>query len=340
MATIEEVANLAGVSTATVSRVLNKSGYVSEELVNKVLNVVEQLNYYPNGVARSLSTGSSNAIGIVLPDISNTFFATIAKGVEDYIRKEGYSLFLCNSNEDTEQEERHINTLLSRRIDGLIITPTSGSKNVCSRLLKTGTKCIFVDRDIKELDIDYVGSDNFKGAYDATSYMISKCHKKIGILLADPLVSTSQERLAGYNKAFSDAGICVNDSLIRWGCVDIRNSCARAMDLIKQNPDITAVFCSNSLATIGTLKALKALNLEYPKDISVVGFDDFPLSELLDKPITTVSQDANQLGNKAGEILLRSIFEGKSSLPIREIIPCKFIELQSVSECSQGMWEK
>jgi DNA-binding LacI/PurR family transcriptional regulator len=331
MATIEEIANLAGVSTATVSRVLNQSGYVSEELIKRVLDVVQKLNYFPNGIARSLSTGSTNAVGILLPDISNTFFAMIAKGCEEYLWKEGYSLILCDSNEDCEQQERHIITLLSRRIDGLIITPTSGAAEVCSRLLKTDISCVFVDRFLKDIDIDYIGSDNFNGAYDAISYTLLKGHRNIGILLADPLISTSQERLEGYQKAILDAGLNVNESFIKWGCFDIGKSFAEAVSLLKENHEITAIFCSNSLATIGTLKALKSLHLEYPNDISIIGFDDFPLSELLDRPITTVSQDAYQLGHKAGEILLKIIREGKSSSTIREIIPCKFIESLSVS---------
>jgi DNA-binding LacI/PurR family transcriptional regulator len=330
MVTINEVAHRAGVSTATVSRVINQSGFVSEELSIKVINAIKELNFYPNEIAKSLSTGSTNTIGLILPDISNPFFASIAKGVENFIWQKGFSLLLCDSNEDRIKQDIYINTLISKKINGLLIVPTMGIHESCKKLLLSSIHCVFVDRYPKGINVDYIGSDNISGAYHAVTYLLSKGHKNIAIFLADSNISSSRERFDGYKQALLNANLIINNSYVIWGCVDSEKSYNRFLNVIRDFPEISAIFCTTNPATIGILKAMKDLDLSYPEDISIVGFDELPLSDFLDKPITTISQDSYKLGMKSAEILVKRILGNHLPPIIREILEYKFIEGLSV----------
>ncbi len=214
---MKDVAQRAGVSTATVSHAINKTRFVRAETKKKVLKVMKDLNYYPNFAARSLRTRKSNIIGLLVPDISNFFFISIAKGVESTLKKYGYNLIFSNSNENLENEIEQIKIYNTQLVDGLIVAPVSADHTFLNELFSGYYPVVFIDRKPKGYKGDCVLGNNTKGAYDAVSMLIKKGHTKIGIITGLPGLTTTEERLNGYKKALTDHGLKINKNLIKVG---------------------------------------------------------------------------------------------------------------------------
>jgi len=330
MATIKDVAKKAGVSVATVSYVINGTRNVAPETAARVRAAMEELSYHPNAVAQSLRTRTTHVIGAVISDISNPFFATLIRGAEDCARENGYSLLICNTSEKLENELVYLQLLSRKRVDGMIIAPTGKNDGLIKDLIARGMQIVFIDRKVEGVAAPAVLSENEEGAYQATRYLIEQGHRKIGIVLGLPHVSTTTERLHGYERALAEAGIAADPSLIVYGHSQVEGARKASVTLLDRADRPSAVFATNNLMTIGLMMAIHDLELRCPQDVSVIGFDDFDWAAAFNPPLTTVAQDPYLIGEKAVEILFANLNQhNRSTVEVR--IPTRFLRRGSVN---------
>ena len=319
MATIRDVAQRAGVSVATVSHVINGTRKVAPETAARVRRAMEELDYHPNAVARSLRTRKTQAIGVVVSDITNPFFATLVRGAEDAAIEAGYSLIVCNSDETPEKEDLYVRLLWRRRMDGLLIAPVrDGASSAVQELARRQMPFVFIDRKAKGVEADAVLSDNVGGAYLATQHLIERGHKRIGIVLGIPGATTTEERLAGYRRALEEAGIPLAEDLVVWGGYRVAGGRRATAKLLSLSDPPTAIFSTNNLMTVGVLKELFHRKVRIPKDVAVVGFDDLEWAEMANPPLTTVAQQPYEIGHRALALLLEQLSRECES-PAREV---------------------
>ncbi len=305
---MQEVADRAGVSIATVSHVINGTRPVAQRTIARVEHVMKELDYRPNAIARSLRTRQTHAIAVVVSDITNPFFSTLIRGLEDAANEEGYSLIVCNSDESIEKEERQIRLLCCRQVDGLIVSPVGdGSNTVFRELLRSEIPFVFVDRRSAGIQVDAVLSENVGGATLAVRHLIERGHRRIGLILGTKGSSTTEERLRGYRKALSAAGIPFEEGLIMWGGYRKDGGRDATSRLLSLDAPPTALFSTNNLMTVGVLQELAQRKVDVPEDIAVVGFDDLPLGELLTPSLSAIVQNPYKLGTTAFSILLERL---------------------------------
>ncbi|CAG0947673.1 Catabolite control protein A [Anaerolineae bacterium] len=307
--TSQDVAKKAGVSIATVSRVLNDSPHVRPAARTKVLRAVKALNYQPNRTAQRLRAKQSKVIGLIISDIQNPFFTSIVRGIEDHAHRHGYSLVLCNSDEDPQKEQLYINVMRAEAVAGVIITSTLDSNPLLSDLRDHKIPVVAVDRRIKNQKIDSVCVSNALGAHAAVSHLIELGHRKIGLIGLPWTCVPGKERYDGYQNALREHGLSVSRQLIRIGDAKQASGHTCTLDLLKSQPSLTALFVANNLMTLGALSAIRECGLKIPDDISIVGFDDMPWASLLQPPLTAVAQPTYELGQKSAELLLARLNE-------------------------------
>ncbi len=320
MATIRDVAKKAGVSVATVSYVANGTRNVAPKTEERVRRAMAELDYHPNAAAQSLRTRSTHVVGLVISDISNPFFATLVRGAEDCARQNGYSILICNTSEKMEDELVYLQLLSRRRIDGMLLASTGKNDEMIRRLIERGMHIVFIDRKIDGVAAPAVLSENEEGAYQATSHLISLGHTRIGIVVGLPGVSTTTERLRGYEHALSDSGIPLDKALITYGGSQIKGAEDACKELFDLSDPPSAIFAGNNLMTIGVMKQLRELGISCPKDVSVVGFDDFEWASCFEPTLTMVAQDPYRIGFTAVEQLFKAL-SGKRLHAIETRIP-------------------
>jgi len=305
--TMKDVAREAGVSTATVSHVINKTRFVEKETKDKVLRVMKKLDYYLNFAAQSLRSKKTKVIGLIVPDISNFFFTAVIRGVESTLRKYGYTLILSDSDENLKTEKEQIKVFNARLVDGLIIAPASGDHTFLKKLLNMNSPVVFIDRKPQSYcPGDCVLVDNVEGAYKAVSMLIKKGHSRIGVISGLPGLTTSEERIMGYKKALVNYGIKVDQNLIKIG--DSRyDSGYKLMKELLLNSNITALFVVNNLMTIGAIQFLKEKHVKVPDELAIIGFDDYKWASITNPPLSVVKQPSRTIGEKASELLIRRI---------------------------------
>lgn len=306
--TLKEIAKLTGVSTATVSHVINGTRFVSEETKKKVLTVIDDVGYRTNFIARSLRSKKSYIIGLIVPDISNSFFAEITENITKYLKEKGYRLILANSDENKEYEKEEINVFTSQIIDGLIIAPVADDHAFMQDLVNENYPIVFIDRKPTGYTRDCVLADNFNGSYEATTAFIEQGHKKIGIITGLHGLTTTEERLQGYKKALCKHNIPIEDRLIKHGNSKYKSGYSSVQELLK-NSDITALYVGNNSMTIGAINCLIDNHVKIPDDISVIGFDDYEWAKITNPPLTVVKQPIYKMSIKAVELLLKRINE-------------------------------
>jgi DNA-binding LacI/PurR family transcriptional regulator len=308
---IKKIAKVAGVSTATVSRVLNGSDKVREKTAKRVLKVVEELNYRLDHVARRMKVKQTDSlvIGLIITDIGNPFFSNVAKGVEDVAYKNKHILMICNTNESPEKEKFFLNSLLSEKVSGVIIVPTigNGNQDFFKNLVNDGFPMVTVDRRIKNLNVDSVSINNELGGYLATMQLIRNGHKRIGIVCGISGLSNTEERLGGYKKALHEAGIPISEELITYGDYIESGGRESMRKLLSIKNPPTAVFSTNNLMTLGCIKELYKRKITIPDNMALVGFDDSTWAEALIPPLTTVKQPGYELGANAAELLIKRL---------------------------------
>lgn len=325
--TMKDVARLAGVSISTVSHVINKTRYVEPETREKVYEAIKTLGYRPNILASSLRKRVTNTIGLIISNITNLFYPEVVRGVEDLLAKYNYNLILCNSDENVEKEKNYIEVLFSRRVDGLIITPSKSSetRENLDLFREKNIPIVLVDRKIEGLEEDVVLADNIEGTYEAISYLISLGHKRIGIITGPLDTTTGCERLEGYLKALEDKGIKKDDNLIYEGDFKEEGGYKGVEALLNISNPPTAIFTSNNLMALGALKKITELGLKIPQDLSLISFDDMDWFPYFSPPLTAVYQPAYELGETAVKLLFERLKRGRKKrkevrLPTKLII--------------------
>lgn len=319
--TLKDVAREAEVSVTIVSRVLNNYGSFSERTKSKVLKAVKELNYKPNAIARSLKTKQTKAIGVIISDVVTFFFTTLVRGIEDVASQSGYSVILCNSDESLVKEREYLSALYERGIDGLIISPSPGNDSYLKKLARGGTPLVIVDRRIRGLRVATVTVDNESAVYEAVAHLISLGHRRIGIITGLKGVTTSEERLSGYQKALKEHHLPQGPELIKAG--DYRTEKAREAteEFLKMKNPPTALLVSNEPMTNGALLALKENKVKIPEEMSIIGFDDPVWAPLTNPALTTVSQPSYCMGTLACQSLLKEIKGiGRSKTPPEGIV--------------------
>ncbi|NSW90804.1 MAG: LacI family DNA-binding transcriptional regulator [Firmicutes bacterium] len=309
-ATLKDVAKKLNISVSTVSRVVNDKSYVSPKTREKVLKALEEMNYSPNQVARSLKKKSTNTIGIVVPDISEVFFAHVIKGIDEVLSNNGYSIILCDTGEKPEKEELYLNLLIEKQIDGIILATVSKKHVTLQRIIDKALPVIFIDNlpNLKR-GYDSVMIDNSKASYIAVEHLIKLGHRNIGIITGKQDETTGYERLLGYKKALQDNNIKVDENLITIGDFKEKSGYENMKILLERNKDITAVYVVSSKMTYGAIKAITERGLKIPKDIALVGFDVHDPSGLITPSITTMIQPEEHIGQVAAELILKRLKE-------------------------------
>ncbi|HEX9015403.1 MAG TPA: LacI family DNA-binding transcriptional regulator, partial [Chloroflexota bacterium] len=318
MATIADVANRAGVSTMTVSRVVNRSGYISRETRERVEKAIIELGYVPNALARSLRVKQTRTIALVLTDISNPFFTTIARGAEDVASQRGFSVMLCNSDESEAKEIEYLNILLQKQVDGVLLVPARGSKESLLVLQSHGVPVVVVDRLIGDADVDMVRADTELGAYELTRHLLDLGHRRIAALTGPRGVSTAMDRVAGFQRAMSEAGLPGGEQSILFGDFTQASGYLMAQEALAGPSAPSAIFAANNFIAIGAFRAVRKAGLRVPGDVSLAAMDDEPPA-LADPFLTVASQPAYEMGRTAADLLL-SRLSGEAPIEPREIV--------------------
>ena len=322
--TMREVAAVAGVSLATVSRVVNGDANVRADLVEKVRDAVALLGYRRDLTATTLRRADrqSASIGLIFEDVANPFLAAVHRAIEDVARARGVLVFAASSDEDPERERELAQALLSRRVDGLIVVPAGGDQSYLLPERDAGVAIVFLDRPPAFLDADCALSDNFGGAEAATGHLLAAGHTRIGFLGDRAQLHTSVERLRGYRAALAAHALAEDPALVRLDLSDSRQAHEAAGELLDAGDPPTALFTSQNLITLGGVDALRSRGLL--GRVALVGFDDLPLAEALEPGLTVVAQDVAGLGRAAAELLFARL-DGDGEPSKRVVLPTRLI---------------
>ena len=304
---MREVAELAGVSITTVSHVINNTRPVSDELKSSVLAAMAELDYQPNLLARGLRMKTTKTLGVVLPDISNSFFADIGRAIEDTSFEHGFSVILCNTDNDLAKEIIYTKALSEKQVDGIIFVASGESAEQVRAIQAKNMPVVIVDRPIGEISADTVVSDNTTGAWAAVKYLIEIGHHHIACISGPLILEPAQQRVLGYRKAMQEAAIPIQDDWIIESDFRCEGGREAAMNLLTRREPPTAIFASNDLMAIGTIGAAKALDMMIPDDLSVVGFDDILMSSYFNPALTTIAQPKYEIGVIATNMLMERI---------------------------------
>ncbi len=306
---VQDVAREAKVSTATVSRALNKSANVKKSTAERVLAAAKKLDYKPDRVARRMrvKTTDSLIIGLIITDIGNPFFSDLSRGVEDVSHRFKNAVMISNTDENPEKEKFYIDSMLSEKVSGFIIAPTSGNINYLQELSRDGFPMVCVDRKPSGLDMDSVLINNEKGAYIAVKRLLELGHKRIGIINGIKGLSTTDERYKGYKKALKEANLSLVSDLVVFENYKESGGKHGMQTFLSLDEPPTAVFSTNNLMTLGCIEEIKKQNLIIPNDIALIGFDDMSWSNALNPPLTAVKQPGYELGVNAAELLMKRL---------------------------------
>lgn len=335
-ATIKDVASMAGVSIATVSRYINNSTYVSEEVAERISSAIKELDYIPNSVAISLKRTNTKTIGLVIPDLSNVSFMDTVKGISDVALKNGYETIILSSGEDSENEGKILDVLLSKCVDGIIIASAGGNEEKILKINSSRVPVILLDRDVcnKEdnINIDAVINDNFNGSYKMTNYLISLGHERIAIVTSNKNSIVASKRLEGYLQAMEQNNIKINPNYIVYGDFSFESGYKLTMDIILQPLKPTAIYSVNNLMALGAVAALNKMNISIPKYMSVCAFGDFKYYNILNPALTVVNQMAYAIGQKSAELLMDKIKHYDNWTPQKIVLPADIIMRDSCSK--------
>jgi LacI family transcriptional regulator, galactose operon repressor len=306
---MHDVARLAEVAVSTVSALINGAPKVSQTRADRIRRAMKELDYHPDQIARSLKVGRTHTIGVVIPDITNVFYPSVFRGIEDAARAAGYGVLLCNSNESAEQEQSQLSMLFSRRVDGVLLACSSGS-NAGREASQRRVPLVFVDRMSEEASGGAVCADNVEAARVATRHLIDLGHRRIALLAGDLNLSPHAERLEGFRQAMRQAGLSIREEYLCAGGAQAEDSRRSAGRLLEIGTAPTAIIASNSKLLLGLLHATRERGVSVPRDLSILTFDEAEWSEYLDPPITAMVQPAYDMGRQAFEILKDRIVSG------------------------------
>ncbi|HUI53102.1 MAG TPA: LacI family DNA-binding transcriptional regulator [Terriglobales bacterium] len=314
-ASIYDVARESGVSVFTVSAVVNNKSHVGKVLREKVEAAIRKLSYRPNLLARSLAKQKTHTIGMIVPDIGNPFFPSVVRGAEDAAQKHGYNLLLCNSDDSIDKEEKAVELLLSKRVDGILLTKAAEDfhPSVRQMIKQVNTPFVLVMRTYPKLTKDAVITDDYHGAYEAVSHLARAGRKRIALISGPLKVSNAKERWQGFVDALKAEGLPFERDLVIEGDYRIESGYRAGHSVFSRRPD--GIYVANYLMTVGLLKAAEEMGLHCPEEFGLVSFDDYPWLGIFRPRLTTVELPKHQLGTEAVELLLRRI-SGDTSKPV------------------------
>jgi LacI family transcriptional regulator len=334
MPTIQDVAERAGVSISTVSRVVNQTVAVEPATAERVRTAIAALGYRPNLLARSFRRQVTQTIGLLVPDNSNPFFAEVARVIEDAGFAEGYSVILCNSDLSPAKQAAYVDVLLAKRVDGLILISTGliasedGADEAIDRIVAAGVPCVVVDRDLGERPIDQVLVDNHQGGYRAGRYLTELGHRRVACVVGPSDLTPSAGRIAGFRQALADAGLDLPPEAVVRGNGRHDGGRAAVGELLRRGVAFTAVFAFNDVMAVGAIGALQRAGRRVPDDVSVVGFDDVPQAAAIFPAVTTVAQPIAEMGRLGVRLLLDRI--ARPAAPVsRVILPTALVARES-----------
>jgi len=318
---LRTVADIAGVSIATVSRVLNNAPSVKGETRLSVENAIQSSGYRPNRVAQRLrrSGRGKKLLGLLIPDIRNPFYVDVIRGIEEYAYAHDCAVVIGNFSQDPKKEKLYIDLLRSESVDGFLVAPTNGKDRNIQKLIQDGYPVVCIDRGLTDMQVDLVKSDNQTGAFNATEHLIKVGHRRIAHITGDPSIATTSERLAGYKAALQDYGLSFDAALVRGIASDFKSGVDLAAELLDLPEPPTAIFAGNNLLTLGALETILKRNLRIPEDVAIVGFDDVYWATSLNPPLTAVQQHGFEIGQRAIELLYQRI-TNPERVPVNFII--------------------
>jgi LacI family transcriptional regulator len=319
MTTIKDIAREAGVSVATVSKVLNYPDYGKAETRQKVMAVIKRTNYQPNHAAQSMINKKTGMIALIIPDVRNPFFTEVARGVEDAANKNNYRVMLCNTDEDPLKQQNYLQALRGRIADGFIIAVASDDCRQLKKIDRSKLPFVFIDRECQNYRTDAVVVDNRDGAAKAVRHLLNNGRRRVGFISGKQDTQTGRERLQGYSEALAEAGIALDRQAVKDGKFTTTGGyqATKALLDLPGRPD--ALFIANNAMTIGAIKALTEAQVRIPGDIALVCFDDADWAEFFTPALTVVRQPTYTMGSLAGEILFQRLTETKRS-EIKEIV--------------------
>lgn len=326
--TLDDVAKISGFSKSTVSRVLRNETNVNSHTKRKIEEAAQRLGYTPNVVARSLRSRKTTTIGIIIADICNPFFPSVVRGIEDKARKKGYSVILCNTDEKYEREKEALETLVQKRVDGLLIVPVQKKFDDILELKRRKIPFVLIGRHFDPLETDHVISNDVKGAFMATEYLIKKGHKKILSVVGPSYISSTRERIMGYKEALVANNVKFDAALLKEGVFRMEDGYRAVKKAILSKLDFTAVFAYSDFVAFGVIKAIKEQGYKIPDQIAVVGYDNIDLGFSAELPLTTVHIPKYRLGSEGMKLLHRRI-DGRVDEPQKVILDTKLIIRQS-----------
>lgn len=329
MITIGQIAEMAGVSKSTVSRVLNCSGYVREDTRKKIEAIMEEYHYSPSASAQNLSRRETNTIGVIVPELDNTFFTEVLAGVAEVIDEKNFTMIVCNTSNNGEKEKAALAMMEQQRVRGVIFTPAIGysdraaEKSIRMQLRNLNVPVVLVDREIQNVQWDGVFYENFQSGYLATEHLICLGNKEIGIITGDMALKHARERYKGYVQAMEDYGLPVNESYIYEGDYTVQKAyeithCIFETD-IQKRPE--ALVLSNNQTTLGYVKGISEFGKELDQEIKVVGIDHIPVLDTIGYRYNCVTRDTRAMGRAAIELLLERLENSGRQKEIR-IVPC------------------
>lgn len=331
MTTMRDVAKRAGVTAMTVSRVINNSGYVSEEVRQKVETAIADLQYVPNDLASNFRRKQTQTMALMLSDITNPFWLTVIQGVEQGLTEEGFTLILSNADNLPARQTEQINNLLRKRITGIILSPTESSVRLIQPIQHQKIPLVVIDQHIPGANVDTVRGDSVDGAGQLTTLLLTLGHRRIAILSGPRNTSTAVERVAGYTQALAKAGVPLDESLIHYGQFTIESGYQMTRQVLNLPHPPSAIFAANNFVALGVSRMLHEVQLQIPKDISVVTFDWVPDHSLNPPFFTMASISGYEMGRQAAALLLKQLAESPSSTIQDVVLPAVITENQSTA---------
>lgn len=309
MSTIIEVSKLAGVSRTTVSRLINKSGYVSEQARKKIEQAIKEVNYHPNRLAQSLHTKTSSTVALVVGDISNPITAVYTKAIENFVYQNNYNLIVCNTGFDIEKEIAYVNMLVEKQVDGIILAPGGDEKTEHLKLLQIRhIPFVFLTRKILGINADYVHFDNVQGSYQVVDHLISLGHRNIGAIVRRVDYSEQANRLKGYRLALQKHGIAYKESNIRYDIANEQGGYDDMAELMELQDTPTAVYTATNVQAAGVIRYCREFNLKIPRDIAIGSFESFSdFDPMMNPQLTANIMPVDELGAVSAELLFRRI---------------------------------
>lgn len=325
--TIYDIAKKADVSISTVSRVFNNSPSVSKKTRKKVQKIIDEMNYVPNAIARSLVSQSSKTVGLIVSDVTNPFFTDTIDGIENVLSKEGFTVFLCDTRYSPHRESNYISQMIEKRVDGIIIFSAYASD--IDLITKTRNELPLVSVQSTFKEVDCVNTTDEEGSFEAVDYLIKLGHKNIAFLVYEYDNSTIANRMKGYLRAHKKNDIPINKDYIIRSKFGQNAGYYMAEELLNKFPEVTAIFAYNDTIAIGAYMAINQRGIKIPDEISIIGYDDIEMASIISPKLTTVSQPFYEMGKNAAELLLKRIKEDTKAVPQTILLPTRLIIRES-----------